>query len=128
MMPSFYNKVKKIRISLNSFIYAMRISLHFGGIDALRIYLLLAHCQLTSICALLDGYIHRVQWIDNLAERPTACVGINLCCLRTLVPEQFLDVTQICSTFEEMSCKAVPQTIDCHIFHNACSFICVFED
>ena len=46
-------------------------------------------------------------------------MGVNLGRLGTGMTQQFLDIAQICTRFEEMSGKRMAQTVRCHRFVNA---------
>lgn len=60
----------------------------------------------------------RIQWTPDSSDVALADVGVNLGRLRVRVPQEFLDVSQVGPSFQQMGGKRMTQRVRCGVFPN----------
>jgi len=53
----------------------------------------------------------QIKWAGNILDRLGCHLGVNRRCLQLGMPQQHLDHPDVCSTFEQMRGKAVPERV-----------------
>ena len=105
----------------------VRISFQFGGISEHGSHIHPSGRTFPSLIIFPAPYLEVIQRTFNLTYILVTYMRIYLCRLRTFMPQQLLDIPQVCTAFQQMCGETMPKKMNSDILFNVCLFTSICE-